>query len=522
MSTTSKPLNNTQKTIRNSAVSVIAQICALILQYANRKVFVLFLDIEYLGYHSLFTSVFSLLSVAELGISGIFAFHLYKEVADRNTEEIGKLMYLYKWMYRIVAGVIVIGGVICYYFLPYFVKDASASLDYLRLIYSLQLSSVIFGYFLMYKRTLYVATQQEYKCVQIDLAVSVVIQILQLAALAAFRNYIIYLSIQLSTSVISNIIISYKYNKDFPELKKRYNVSKEYIKSRNMFADLRDIIIHRISYAIYGGADDVIISSILGVRMVGLFGNYIVIQKGVMQLLFYKLLDPVQATIGNIVHSDRNKDELWSQFEMLDVFSYFFATYIGIGFYTLYQPFISIWMGREYQLPDQFVLCFSITIYLWAVWEIVYKYRNAFGDYKQDRWMMLLSAVLNIGISIPGARLWGVTGVQLGTLISFFPIAYGRIRFVVGNYFGRSIGKYFLKHFVLMLFAAAEAFLCRYICDMFDVSIPGILLRCLVILVLPTVFNCALYSRNENYKRLTRFMKTIISSYILHRNVNGQ
>ena len=91
-------MNNTEKTLKNSIISVCAQIFTLILQFVNRRVFIIFLNIEYLGYQTLFSNVFSLLSVAELGIGNIIAFHLYKEIVDNNQEEIGKLMYLYKWL----------------------------------------------------------------------------------------------------------------------------------------------------------------------------------------------------------------------------------------------------------------------------------------------------------------------------------------------------------------------------------------------------------------------------------------
>ena len=120
-------MNNTEKTVRNSAVLVFAQVCTLLLQFVNRRVFIMFLDIEYLGYQSLFSNVFSLLSVTEMGIGSIIAFHLYKEIINKNFEEIGKLMCLYKWLYRIVAAVVAVIGLICSAFLPLIVKDATAT-----------------------------------------------------------------------------------------------------------------------------------------------------------------------------------------------------------------------------------------------------------------------------------------------------------------------------------------------------------------------------------------------------------
>jgi len=504
-------MNNIQKTIKNSIIAVSSQVITLLLQFINRRVFILFLDIEYLGYQSLFSNIFNLLSVAELGIGNIIAFHLYKEIVDNNTVEIGRLMYLYKWLYRIVAALVCVAGCICCFLLPYFIKDATASWTYLYFIYFLQLASVVVGYFLSYKQTIFIATQQEYKCVQIELFVGMGIQLFQIIVLMLFRNYIIYLCVHLSTSLISNIIISYRANKEFPYLKGKYSVSKEYIKSRNMFVDLRDFLIHKISYAVYGGTDNIIISMFCGVRTVGLYGNYTMVQTGVLQLLFIKLLNPVQATIGNIVYGKREKEELWNQFQIMDVFSYFFATYIGLGFLVFFQPFIQLWMGKEYILFDTFVALLAFTIYFEAVWEVVYKYRSVFGNYKQDRWFMMLSAIMNIVISILGVRWFGIAGVQFGTLVSFLPIAYGRIRFVVGNIFKKSIPYYLLKHFVLAGVAVMEAIICFWLTKWLAVNMIGFLERLIIWLVIPFICNTLLFYKNPHFHELIHYFCEIIS-----------
>ena len=126
---------NTQKTIKNSIISMICHIVILILSFVNRRIFVIFLDIEYLGYQSLFSNIFSIISVAELGIGHIISFHLYIEIAKDNKEEIGKLMNIYKCLYYIVAVTMLILGVCCCFFLSSFIKETSTDWLYLYIIY---------------------------------------------------------------------------------------------------------------------------------------------------------------------------------------------------------------------------------------------------------------------------------------------------------------------------------------------------------------------------------------------------
>ena len=418
---------NSKKTLKNSVISVIGQVLTLFLQFINRRVFVMFLDIEYLGYQSVFGNVFSILSVAELGIGEIILVHLYREIVTDNKREIGKLMYLYKWVYRIIAVMVTVLGLAACVIVPYIVKDTNRDIHYLYVIYFLQLASTIAGYFLSYRRTIYAADQKEYKLVEIDLLTNIAVQVVQLFLLAIFKNYLLYLVVQLSTSLIANFVILCKTNRDYPYLKEKYTIKVEDIHKRNIIPDVGNFLIHKISYVIYGGTDNIVISSLCGIRYVALYGNYYILQKGVLNLFFYRLLNPVQAAIGNIVYSERSRDELWKQFEMFDVFSFFFASYISLGFLTFFQPAIQVWLGSAtYLLSDSFVIVYSLTIYFNAVWEIVCKYRNVFGNYRQDRNCMMVSAILNVVISVILAYKLGVLGVQIGTFFAFLPIAYGR------------------------------------------------------------------------------------------------
>lgn len=510
--------SNTAKTLRNSIFAVVAQIISFLLVFVNRKVFVLFLDIEYLGYQSLFSNVFTLLSVAELGIGTAISYHLYKEIVNNNEEEIGRLMYVYKILYRIVAFVVLGIGAGCFFLTPYIIKETTLSTGHLATIYFLQLGSTFLGYFLSYKQVLLTAAQQEYKITTVTLFVSVGIQLLQLLFLFLFRstfqdnivNYLIYLGLNLSTGLIGNIILSIMVDKQYPYLRLKYKITKEYLKERNFFQNFRNVVVQKISYAIYGGTDNIVISSFLGVTYVAIYGNYVAVKTGVMNLLFYKLLNPVQATIGNIVYSDRSKEDLWQQFKTFDMFSFFFATFISLGFLTLYQPFIQLWMGKEYLLPMSFVILFCISIYFGAVWEILYKYRSVFGDFKKDMWYLVAAAVLNIGISILAVYFMGITGIQLATIIAYFSIAIGRIRFVIKYYFEKSALKYFLMHMLLFLIAAIEGAGCYFSTYWMPVNIPYFLLRIAIWLFLPTIVSVLIFFKNPYFKGMISYFKNAL------------
>lgn len=499
-----------EKTMRNSIVSIITQICILVISLLTRKVFVIYLNIEMLGYESLFNNIFSLLNVTELGIGSIITFHLYKEFAENNFKEISKLMLIYKWFYRVVALIVLALGGIIFSFLPYIIKDTITDWSYVRTIYVIQLLGVASTYFLVTKRMLFKASQREYRCVQIDLYSKIFVMVGQLISLAVFRSYIFYLLIRIIGAIFANVVISVAAKEEYPSVSNSVKVSFDDIKKRNMLKDVKNFLGHELAYAVYGGTDSIIISTFCSLKEVALNGNYVVVATQVKNLFYYKLLDPVQATIGNFVYSNTDHKHAVNLFNMLDLFCFFFALYISTGFLVLYQPFITVWLGREYLLPFAFVISFSLTTYLQASNEIIYKFRCSFGDYHLDRNMMMLSAFLNVVLSIVFVQYWGVPGVQLATAFAFIPTMFGRTRVVFQKFLYINPKEYWIRQVKRFFLGILEACILLALTIQIPYSISGIIIRLLIWAFVPLVINLIIYYKTKEFKMLQEYLKEML------------
>lgn len=65
--------------LKNSTYSIAFYGVLAALGLISRKAFVYFLSIELLGYEGLFANIFSILSLAELGVSSVITYSLYQE-----------------------------------------------------------------------------------------------------------------------------------------------------------------------------------------------------------------------------------------------------------------------------------------------------------------------------------------------------------------------------------------------------------------------------------------------------------
>lgn len=111
------------------------------------KLFTQYLPIEFLGLEGLFSNIITMLSLAELGVSTVISYNLYREIANDNKKEINMLMALYRYVYTIIGSFIFCIGIVLFFFLPIFVKGTNLPWHYVQLVYAIQIATVLSTYF---------------------------------------------------------------------------------------------------------------------------------------------------------------------------------------------------------------------------------------------------------------------------------------------------------------------------------------------------------------------------------------
>jgi O-antigen/teichoic acid export membrane protein len=472
-------------------------------------VFLLYLNIEYVGYNGLFADIFSILSFAELGIGSVILYNLYREVALNNEEEIAKLMLIYKYIYRIIGCVVAIIGFVIFFLLEYIIVDNVSDWSFVRLIYAIQLIGVISGYFFAYKRSLYIANQKEFVCVKIDTISNIIGQILRILVLIAFKNFIFYLIINVLQNLMTNLIIAKKCDNTY-FFAKHAKLEKEDLTKRNFFGDVKNFMVHKISYIVYSGVDNIVISIILGINTVGFFSNYTLIKNQVW-ILIRKVLNPMQPSIGNLISCESNLDRTKELFNALELASFILATFISTCFLVLFQPFIRLWIGQEYLLSMMVVILLVLNIYLQCVQEILSYFRNAFGQYDKDRKYMIIAAITNLFLSILFGIRFGLTGILIGTNIGLVIIWFGRIKFIYNMYFKMAYKKYIVKHMAWIVLAATECAFIYFATIFIQETITGLILKLLICISVPNLMNILFFYKSNDFKLIVRYFRQIKS-----------
>ena len=487
--------------LRNSIYAMTLYVVLAVLGILIRQAFTRHLPIELLGLEGVFTNVIALLSIAELGISTVVSYGLYREIATKNEDEVNMLMSIYRYIYLIIGTLVALIGVILFFFLPWIVRDNSIDWYYVQFVYVVQICTVLSTYFLAYRRTLFTADQKDYICVRIDLVCSFAANLIKFAAIIVWESYTMYALSALGFNILANLIISHRLGREYPFLH-TVRVTIQDLRQRKFFVDIKNFLIHKLSYLVYFGTDSIIISSFLGLRTAGLVANYVLLCDGVYKLL-YKMLQGIIPSVANLVYTD-DREKIYRVYRMLDFGYFLMGGYIACIYFIVLQPFVALFFGAEFLLNDAYVMALAINVFLGMQFENAYNFRSTHGVFENDRGYMVLSAVTNLILSMILVQHLGVVGVMIGTIAGLGFIVFGREQFVFRVIFLRSMKAYLWKHAWWSIVVLLEILLIDQILSapFFSSTYTGLLIKCLCAAGLMLGMQILVFHRREEFQSL--------------------
>ena len=407
--------------IKNSSISFISQIITIPFTFVTRSLFIKYIGVELLGLNSTFSSIFTTLSLAELGFQTAIVFNLYKPLHDKNFEEINSIINILKFIYRCVGIFFVVATLLITPLLKYIITGID--INYTIYIYfEVQALAAICTYFLAYKRTMLYADQKEYISKILDLIFSTIFNLLQCFIIVYFRSYIGYLILKVLQVYSSNIVVHFYCSTHYSYLVK---ARIDYHKLKKILLDVKNIFASRIASFVYNSTDNLIISSFVSTVSVGYFTNYTIIMT-CLKTLTNSILSPIVPILGNYLLDENNSQRREDIFFLNTFVRYLIASITVIPTFILINDFISWWIGKNMLLNNQIVLFICMDFYIHLVHSSSMDFINSAGLFKADKYIEVLGALCNITVSLILVNYIGITGVLVGTVISQLIFWIGR------------------------------------------------------------------------------------------------
>ena len=501
--------SRTQKSITNTAVSFASQLIIILLGFISRRVLIYSVGVQYLGINGLMSNILTIFSLAESGIGVAIGYSLYKPLAENDVETIKSLMRFYRTVYRLLALMTAVVGVLFYPFLPVFLKDNTA--PDANIIYFLFLASSVCSYLWSYKITLNSSDQNKYLYTIANTITQILVLIVKVFILYYTQNYIIYLCIELGSTLVKNLIFSCILDRRYPFLKEK-NVRKlSDIEKHQLSRNIKSLFWGKFGYIASQCSDNLVISSIISVTMVGLYSNYTTLVSAVSGFVT-TFTSGVTASMGNLIASE-SKEKAYAVYKRIDFINYWLYTFSAVCLLCLTEPFIKIWLGTDYILPKGILIVSVVLFYLKGLNSGVDVAKNAAGLYYPDRFVPLIEAMLNLVISIILAYRIGLLGVLVGTLVSFLLLSFWtKPYFVFRDVFSVRFSEYVIwegKKILLSFVIGAVLYVLQLKIQLSNIYFD-LLLKALFTGVMSNVLLCVVFFRTDEFEYIKTMVQTII------------
>lgn len=497
-----------KKVAINGVWGLAYKFICILLGFVGRTFFIKFLSSDYLGISGLFTNVLTILSLSELGFSSAISFHLYKHLATDNKDEIAGIMNFYKMFYRIVASFIGVVGLVVIPFLKFIVKDSAFSLDYITVIYIIYLVKTVLSYLFAYNFTLATADQKTYILTQVDIVMHIVMSLANIASLILFHNFIIYLIGEILLIFISNILKTRRVYKEYPYIKAKTKIKPH--TRKKILGDVKNIFAGKLATVLLTSTDNILISAIVSVKAVGLYSNYSMIIVYIKQFLT-QFTSATQASLGNMIASE-SKEYSYSILKKLTVIIYFAVSFCTVSLMCLLNPFITVWLGKEYLLGLWTVVLVVFDFYIEIIKTPLWFSVGGIGHFKEDRNIAIYGAVSNLVVSIIAAKYMGLAGIFFGTTFSQVTQMFFKCRLFISKYLGIKMREYLgiLGGLTALTVVMSGGLYLGF--ELMNITNPwtDLIVRAIACAVVPNVLNLILFRKSEAFSYLISLLKRLI------------
>ena len=475
-----------KKVVGNSFIGFIYKILMMVIGFVSRKIFIVYLGEEILGLNSLYANLLDFLNLADLGIGIAVQYQLYGPLVKKDYNKQSKIISAAKTLYNKIGLFVFAAGIVLSFFIQILIKETTYPINFVRVSFLISVIGVGCGYFFVHKR-LFLQADEELGLVNIiDLSAKVGTTVLSLILTIVFRNYFIYLIINALYGFTSNIIIHFIFIKKYPNVSARRKDNE--IEKKSLTADLKNVVPLKFSDYIYKSTDNVIVSKVLGLVTVARYSNYMTIINGIMGMEFI-LGNVITASMGKAI---KEKDDTCKIYEYYCVFQYaqfLFTNFCTISLVVLCTPFIKLWIGEEFIIENNVFILLIINFFIHSMYQPANVMYGAAGKFKDDKYITITSAVLNIVISISMVFILGLSGVIIGTIVTDVYILFIRSYQIVKKFFKANLLKYVLLFMRYTIITVAGIFLSVYLSQFITTNslITELVLKGIICVLVPNI-----------------------------------
>lgn len=406
-------MNRKSAVIKTAITGLFSSLVTTVLGFVTQSLFVKNLGIERSGINGTITSIIGILTMADFGVSTAVALNLYRPLANKQKSTVAAIMQFYHKACLAIGLFVTIGSIAILPFAPRIIGENSVT-DNLYIIFALFAISASFTYFLNYRRVLLQADQRAFIINRIITITTSLAYIAKIAIIVYLKNYYLFVLMTATFKVIENLAINLYVKKHYPYIFKKHPLNKA-IKTdikKKMYASAY----HNAGGYVVASTDNLLLTRLFGVASTGIYTNYLMVTTAVGNLT-YQFFSGISASMGNLL-AKNGKDYLFIVTKRVAIICTLIYTTTAVATFYCLNPFIQVWLGKDYLFGQPISLLLATNFLLSGLRQPSLGVLNAAGIVYENRFIPLAEAIINLISSIILAKIIGIPGVFLGTIIS--------------------------------------------------------------------------------------------------------
>ena len=465
-----KTASRTKNSILNIFTGFAGQLLTILLSFISRSVFIKTLGTSYLGINGLFSDILSLLSLAELGFDTAISYRLYKPIAEEDDQKVREYLHLFRLIYNIIGVVVFIIGLALLPFLPKLIKDydtlAPLGINAAAIFILFLLQNMSTYLFLAYRSIVIKASQKQYILDSISFVINILSNITRIIVLIYTKNFTAYILTNTFFLIAQNLVNAIAAKRIYPQyfIRERSMLPRE--ERIDLYKDCGALFVYKINNVVLKATDNIVLSSFVGLAIVGLYSNYLMIYQAfysILQIMF----GAVKASMGNLFTSD-DVERKYFFFEVMNFITVILYGTAAVGFTSVSNEFISGWLGEKFVISQPLALLIGVELLFAGLKLNLAQIRNISGIFKQMWFRPVIGSVINVVSSVILVQYWGICGVIMGTILAAvfanFLVDPGVIHKHSFNDY-KSVSYYYRKNLIFIMILAAVGAVDYFICS---------------------------------------------------------
>lgn len=449
-----------QKSILNVTISVASKIVTLVLAVVVRRLLIDRCGNDVNGLYALYVSIIGFLSIVELGVGGAITFCMYRPIVEGDNDKVSALYHLFRKLYLLIGGAILLGGILIAPFVPFFVNDHAQVGTGITGTFIIMLISVVITYLFVAKSSLINAYKNNYITTTINSGGIIVQYLLQILILIVSSSFSWYLACRIMATAVqwslTNLFVDRNYRHIIVR-KSKLDKSGE----KEVAQKIKAMFLHKIGLLLINSTDSLIISAFVGVAVLGKYSNYTLIQTSMNDVIIL-VFTSLTSVLGHL-YAEKSRATAKAYCYGFHLINFMIGIVFYLGYYAVIDNLIEILFGTDLVMSKSVSAVITLNGFVQFLRSSTLTFRDATGTFYNDRWKPLIEGIVNVLLSVLLVKQIGVVGVIAATILTNLLISHIVEPYVLYKHaFSASPKGYYIRNYgMILLFAGALVVLDR-------------------------------------------------------------